>query len=388
MPGIPPDELGRVTEALGDVRNLTGQFPLAARAYREARRLRGDEPTQAARLMLKEAGVARRAGRYPDALRWLTRARGLLRGPLDAEATAILAQVSVWSGQIRQEQGRVPEAVRWLERAVGEAEAAHDLDALAHAYYALDLAALNLGTLREPAMSYKAITIYEHLGDLGGQANVLNNLGGFAYYEGRWDEAVALYERGRAAREKTGDSVNAAFGTVNVGEIRSDQGRLEEAEPLLRQALQVWRAAGYRSGVAYALGQLARAASRSGRHDEAIRMFDEARALAREIGSEFELAEATLARPGGGVLAPLLHRVRACALAVLGEGEAAASALATALDEATERENDYELALVLEASARVARVAGTAPDPEAGARSRTILRRLGVTALPEIPGLA
>ena len=399
---IPAEQLADVAEALGDVRNRMGEFPLAARAYRAARRFRRGDPAEEARLMLKEASVARRAGRYSDALRWIGRGRRALEGAAGTAAGRLRAQLSVWSGQIRQEQGRTREAVALLEGAVREAEASGDLDALAHAYYLLDWAALSLGTLREPAYSYKALSIYEHLGDLAGQANVLNNLGGFAYYEGRWDEAVDLYERGRTARERTGDSVNAAFGTANVGEIRSDQGRLDEAEGLLRSALRVWRAAGYRSGVAYALALLGRVASRAGRHDEALALFDEARALARDVGSEAEvlevdarmaeaallrgdapsaeaLAEATLGRGGAeSVLAPVLYRVRGAALDAMGDAEAARVALETALAEARGRDNDYELALALDALSRL----GDGEDSRARERSRAILDRLGVVSLP------
>ncbi len=55
--------------------------------------------------------------------------------------------------------------------------------------------------------------------------HTLNNLGIGFYYEGRWDEAVASYRRGREALERAGDVVGEATLANNEGEILSDQGR-------------------------------------------------------------------------------------------------------------------------------------------------------------------
>ena len=52
----------------------------------------------------------------------------------------------------------------------------------------------------------RARPIYEELRDFRGLGVVLNNLGIHAYYEGRWDESVALLPRepsGEGARRAT-----------------------------------------------------------------------------------------------------------------------------------------------------------------------------------------
>ena len=58
---------------------------------------------------------------------------------------------------------------------------------------------------------------------------MLNNLGMFAYFDGRWDDAIALYRRARAMRRARRSPADVAFTDCNIGEILSDQGRLEEA---------------------------------------------------------------------------------------------------------------------------------------------------------------
>ena len=76
---------------------------------------------------------------------------------------------------------------------------------------------------------------------------MLNNLGGLAYLDGSWDEALTLLERARQTFKKIGDEAEAAIAAVNIAEILSDQGRTDEAEPLFREGLQVRRVAGIRS---------------------------------------------------------------------------------------------------------------------------------------------
>src|SRR5207249_11889977 len=94
------------------------------------------------------------------------------------------------------------------------------------------------------------------------------------------------------ARERTGDPVNAAYGSYNIGEILCDQGRLEEAESLFRKASRVWRAAGDRSGAAYVESQLGRIAARTGRFDEALLLLSHAGAELLDIGDRGAAVEA------------------------------------------------------------------------------------------------
>ncbi len=102
-------------------------------------------------------------------------------------------------GGVRNRQGRWADAVAACRMAIEEAEAAGELRALAHACYGLDWA-LWSSDVRKATYSARALEIYEQLGDPEREAAVLNNMGMFAYYDGRWDDAVALYrEAGRAA---------------------------------------------------------------------------------------------------------------------------------------------------------------------------------------------
>ena len=186
---------------------------------------------------------------------------------------------------IRMRQGHYAACVTAALPAVDAAERGGHRDLLANAYYLLHAAYGDLGSPEIARYRDLALPIYEELGDLVGQGNVLNNLGIEAYFEGRWDDALDLYRRSRDAKSRAGDIANAATQSNNEAEILSDQGHLVEAEALLRDALRVWSAAGYTIGVALATSNLGRVAARAGRHDEALKLLEEAARLFARIGA-------------------------------------------------------------------------------------------------------
>lgn len=408
--GLPKVEMAEVAEALGDVRELSGLYEAATDAYRMARRLRGPHPP--GRLFLKQAHVAERQGRMSGAVRWIQRGLRGLEGAHGPEAAGARAQLRVWSAAVRQRQGRHQEAAASCRLAIDEAQVAGDRATLAQAYLIIDWALLDLGETELATNSPKALAIYEELGDLSGQAITLNNLGGMAYYEGRWNDAVDLYERSRQARLKVGNSVDAAMGTCNIGEVLADQGRLDEAEAAFREALHVYQAARYEVGIAIATMHLGRVASRRGDPAAGSELLNEARRrfaavevgagvldtdvwltechlLAHDPVAALTLAEDALRREaamgGLGLHSAILHRLAAYACAHLDRVVEAWDHLQESLAVARERRAPFETALTLEALSVVSAL-HTVPFPPPDAEDyRLILEGLGVRALPPIP---
>ena len=201
---------------------------------------------------------------------------------------------------------------------------------------------------------------------------MLNNLGMFAYFEGRWDDAVSLYLRARECAERSGRPADAAFVDCNVGEILSDQGRLEEAEEHLRRARRVWSATREPQAVAFSDMLLGRLAVRRGdcqvglpmleRSTRTLRGFNmhgyadfgraliaEAEALAGDPQRGIEVAQAELDTADRE--RPLLQRAVGIALARVGEADAAGRELTAALTCARERGAQYEIAATIDALA-------------------------------------
>jgi class 3 adenylate cyclase/tetratricopeptide (TPR) repeat protein len=408
---LDPADLAQVSESLGDVAEKCGQYDVAATAYREARALCRHDRLATVRLCGKEGWLRERSGSFADALRWYTRGRRLLGDPDDHESRRAQAHLVLSYGAARLRQGRYRQCVPYLEQAVAEAQAVDDRPTLAHAYYLLDWAHTDLGHGAVGGYRDSALRIYEELGDLSGQANTLNNLGVGAYYEGRWQAALDFYRRSRDARRACGDAVQLGEASNNIAEILSDQGHLDSAAELLRDALRLWRGARFPIGTGLATSNLGRVRLRLGDLDAAGELFASAREVLTGIGarrlaletdareaerlvalsapvealSVVELAQVQAGQLGGiPVLAAMLDRVAGYAYLQLGDLEAAEERLRTSTRTAREARASFELALSLTALARVHRLTGTDPTPEAE-EAAVHLQRLGVVALTAFP---
>ncbi len=407
LPDLDATEVAEVNEMLGEVAELGGRYDLAVAAYARARRLRRDQPVELAGLCVREGHLRERSGRAGEALGWFTRGRRVLdaAGATGPAADACRAQLVLSYGGTRLRQGRLAASVPHLDEAARRADELGDRRLLAHAYYLLDWAHSELEHEEAAHFRSLALPIYEELGDHAGQANVLNNLGVTAYFEGRWDEALALYERSREARRRAGDLVEMGTAANNVGEIFSDQGHLERAETLFREALGIWRPAAFHAGVGLVTSNLGRAATRAGRYDEAEGLLAEAaerltavgveslalEALAREVerrvlaraDGALELVDEVVTRAvrlgGQGVLLAMVDRLAGSALLQQGDVDAGRQRLRSGLERARQVGAPFEVALCQRVLARLD------ADDVAAAEAAAILTRLGVVATPEIP---
>ena len=410
LPEVTQRELSSLYEALGDARERLGDYAEALVAYRASRRYGRDDSVLVAQLYLKEAVVTSRAGRYTESLRWTSRGRRLLERLDEVEANKKRARLSAWYAHIRRRQGRRAEAIRWARLAIEEAKASGEQEALASAYRTLDLTNVELGRYDDVRHYPLALAIYEELGDLMESGTINNDLGAFAYYQGRWDDALAFYEKAQGLWQRAGDLPWAATISANVAEILSDRGQLKEADQMGREALRILRGVGLKSAIAFGLNIVGRIACRSGRYAEALELLEQARAVNHEIGDQpeelesdvriaeclamqgrsaqaLELATEALVRSEtlGGPATPQLQRVRGCALAQLGRLAEARVALQESVAGARDREAEYEEALALHGLARIAAMEERPDAPELEARYRAIFEGLGVVAAPVIP---
>ena len=404
LPGLEPAHVAEVYEALGDVCELFSSFERAGVVYAAAKELT-EEPAAQARLLLKSGVVLERVGRYDDAIDSYDRALELIAD--GGETLALRIELELATAGIRHRQGRVDEAIEWAERAAANAKKGGSINALAHAYYLLDLAYTTLG---RPKQEYReqALPIYRESGDLVGQASVLNNLGIGAYFEGRWDEALEFYRESGEVSRRAGDVVSGARASNNVAEILSDQGKLADAAEVFAEARRIWRAGRYPIGAQLATSNLGRAEARAGRFEEGLRLLGEARRGFAEIGAAgFELEarareaeclvlagryhealeictealERSKGIAGGEVACVSLERSLGYALAQARRKDESKPHLEQSAQLARELKLDYELALTLKALADTNATvdAGTAFEAE------QMLAGLGVEWVPSPP---
>ena len=405
LSGLDGREIAGASEALGDVRMRLGEYREAERAYRDARRHVDGDGVSQARLLLKEALVLDVEGRYPQALRTLTRGTGLLA---DGEPGAIglRARLAAHYAGIRWAQGRNDEAVTWARLAITDGEATGELDATAHALYVLDIAEHSLGLSPGGPYSKQALDLYERLGNLAKQGDVMNNLGYYAYFQGNWHDAVSWYERARDVFLRTGNVVDAAIDEMNIGEVLLFQGRLEEAAAASRCSPHLPRLRGAAAEL-FAATLLAATASRSGRFETAAAMFEDVEALGREMGDvrtadmagllaeslvtagptqeAMPVNDALLASlPDTHAFVPWLLRNRGYALAQLGDRIAAEVTLGESLSLARSMGANHDIAFVLEAFLRCGLSDGRSADEIRSERDE-LNAQLGIVAVPGVP---
>jgi class 3 adenylate cyclase/tetratricopeptide (TPR) repeat protein len=405
---LPNDEVAEVAETLGDVAEVAGMYDEADKAFSDARRLTADDPIAATRLLRKQGVLRERRGAYSQALRWYRRALNNLNGVAECKEEV---EVRLAYAGVRFRQARYDDQLRWANEALDQATRQCPYSA-AHALRLLGLAERQLGD-GEQSLEYlrQALRIYEENGDLVGQADCLNNLGGVDYRQGKWDLASARWEQCTETRRKVGDVVGAAMAENNIAAIRSDQGKWDEADELFHQVRRVLRAAEFSLGVSAVTSNLGRVAARAGRFEDAHELLAEALTDLEAIGAEHfvheakaHLAEAHLfagdvaacervaapllatleQRQGTGELQALLHRLIGYARLMKDDASDAWKCFQESLAQAEAADAHYEMALTLEAISGLPPMTGTDAE-EAMKRAQVIFERLGVVTTPKVP---
>ena len=412
LPALGAHDLASVHRALGDVWYRASEYRKAAESYAAAQALVADDPVKQAALMLKLSYVEEKLGKYAEALGYTERARGVLQGLDGADVAHMLGESSSWCAMLLQFEGRTTEALDWAERAVTEAEAASDKDSLAEAYFVIGWAYGELGREGAQDMMERSLRAFEEAGNLVRQAGVLLSLGVVCQWEGRWDEAVSFYERGREANQKIGSAVGAALSRINIAEILTDRGEWAEAEAVLLDTMPLWKASQYRYYMAACLSLLGRVSLRLARLDEAISRLDEAKANFLHVGAEEEVpaidariaetkvekgeldeALAQIAEMLGRAgesnavtkVASLLQRTQGHALIRQGDLWGARDALDASLAAARERNNLFEETLTMLSLIELDRLEGVEPPIDMQNETRTRLAALKVRAVPAVP---
>jgi class 3 adenylate cyclase/predicted ATPase len=290
---IDEEDFCRLLVSLGDAREQAGLLDAALEAYRRAGKAAVKDPVGRARTHLFRARVREGMGAYSLAVAETTRGRAFAASA-GAVGTAAQAELLAYAASVRTRQSRSEQARRSGLEAVQLAEACGERRALASAYNSLFVAEVQLGRADQAAKyAQHAYELYEALGDLEGQAKIANNLGILAYYDNRWGDTLDWYEQAAQRNHELGRVVSAALSEANIGEVLVNQGRLDEAEPLLRQTVRVLRASDS-AEAPFAEMHLGRLLTTRGHLDEAERLLLSVVEQCRALGSASSAYEATI----------------------------------------------------------------------------------------------
>jgi len=199
-------------------------------------------------------------------------------------------------------------------------------------------------------------------------------MGFFDYAAGNWNDAIENWRRATDAYRRSGNMVNAALGVSNSAELLINQRRYDEAEPLVREAIEIWAAAEY-PALADALCNSGKLALYRGNLAEADAIFSDVHArlvegsggivtaqadswraecwlLQGRVDDAIALITAALeaeASAGDATYTPRLLRLRGNAEQARGACEAARADFERSLEVARTHKAEYDVALALDA---------------------------------------
>ncbi|MCB9766354.1 MAG: tetratricopeptide repeat protein [Alphaproteobacteria bacterium] len=134
--------------------------------------------------------------------------------------------------------------------------------------------------------------LYHRVGDAGGEAALVGNLGVLLRAEGRIQEAEDHFRQAVALNRRLGQRSSEAVGLRNLGTVLVERGALDEAGAVCAEALTLNQELGDVRGRAVVLGDVAVIRLLQGEGDEALRLAEVQVRLLREGGDRHYLGGA------------------------------------------------------------------------------------------------
>jgi tetratricopeptide (TPR) repeat protein len=170
-----------------------------------------------------------------------------------------------------------------VESATGDVKAA----ALHH----LGVIHQDQGRYEEAVKMYQeSLKINEERGNKSGIASTLHQLGNVHYLQGRHEEAVKIYHDSLKIEEELGNKSGIASTLHQLGMIHQDQGRYEEAVKIYHDSLKIEEELGNKSGIASTLHQLGNVHYLQGRYEEAVKIYHDSLKINEELGNKSGIA--------------------------------------------------------------------------------------------------
>jgi predicted ATPase len=267
--------LGTVCFALGDLGRAQAALVQGAAAAAAA-----GLPAAQARIAVLQADIeAEQSGHYRQALERCAAAAPVLESEGDleglAEAWLLVGKVHLWGVD-----GRAAAAEEALERAAAYARQSGNRHAAREARRWLAVALLDLAIPADAAVGRAERLLEAAAGDPWDEAPILPELAWLYGYAGRLADARAACRRAQSILTASGAELDGAIAAMEAGRVELIAGDPAAAERALRPANEALRAMGEAGFRASVVGLLAEAACVQGRFDQALRLTEEAEALA------------------------------------------------------------------------------------------------------------
>ncbi len=212
--------------------------------------------------------------------------------PRTADPAEHAARIKGTLGQVRMRQGRSEQAAQITSEALSHYERVGDLARAASMHNLYGALAYRRNAWEAMISNFrKALRYSEQLGDVGGAMLMLSNMAYAEVEGGRWDDALATTRRGRLICERIGEQRQRIGFHVTAGLVLLGRGDISAAEDELRACVKLCERSGQREALAVTQGNLGDCAMARGQLDEASRLYEEALAIAVDLGLGDEQTE-------------------------------------------------------------------------------------------------
>jgi class 3 adenylate cyclase/tetratricopeptide (TPR) repeat protein len=279
----------------GHVSWAAGHFELAALASLDLDPTDRTAPERAADALLVAGDHARRRMESRSAVDFYERALAMA-GPEEKWGVRE-ARILAGMGEARYWLGEYPAATQTLDRAVALGEASGDQFSLALAWRFLGDIAINVEADVDKAEQLldRSLAATEQLGDPWAAVRTLLFAGWVPWNRGRFGEAEAVWRRALAVADPE-DRWTRVRALTALSINRTSMDDLEEALRLIEEASALAEETGDQFNVAVTTVQKARVFEELGRFEEALPCFDRGIAIFAELGARWELADARAER--------------------------------------------------------------------------------------------
>jgi tetratricopeptide (TPR) repeat protein len=200
----------------------------------------------------------------------------------DQDSPAARATALNGAGLMAFDQGDLTQAAARYEESLGLRRELGDTGGIASSLNNLGKVAGDLG--RAAALYEEALALYREQGDHRGSAEALSNLGLVAVRQGDPARAAALHEEALRLHRELGNTEGIAYALGDLGRVAASQRDLGRATALHEEALGMWRALGHRAGSGFSLNMLGSVAYQQGEYERATRLHEEALTMFRDLG--------------------------------------------------------------------------------------------------------
>jgi len=203
----------------------------------------------------------------------------------------ILTDLLLFDTELDTLQGRYTVAREKLELAFKEKKKLNDV-------YGLCLTMRKMGVLEwKLGNKTESLKHFELCLDLSNKNNfkdisaaMINNLGVYYKVQGKIEDAENLYHESLEIKRQLGDKQGIAYSLINLGIIYEDQGKYEDAEKLIQESLEIQRQLGDKKGIAASLYNLGNLYKGQGKYEDAEKLIQESLEIKRQLGDKRGIA--------------------------------------------------------------------------------------------------